>query len=163
MTTTPRAAERSAPERATLSARLAKRIGTLRSCSYCGAVTSSSPPDVLVEHVAAFNAGDLDRLLRGFTRDALWATGAYSCRGEAELRALFAGAFAAISPVLAIERWTGDDTGALRIVAAELTETMTIEGRTVHAPIAGFYTISDGLIAAAKIYREGSAEIPDVG
>lgn len=38
---------------------------------------------------------------------------------------------------------------------------MTIDGRAVRAPIAGFYTVHHGRIASAKIYREGSADIPD--
>lgn len=125
-------------------------------------MTDPSPPAALAEHLAAFNAGDLERLLGGFTRDAVWSTGAYTCRGETELRELFAGAFAAIAPTLELRGWVADTAETPQLVAAELTETMTIDGRTLHAPIAGFYTIKGGLISTAKIYREGSAEIPEL-
>jgi uncharacterized protein len=43
--------------------------------------------------------------------------------------------------------------------AAQLTEVFTFEGveRTDH--IAGFYVVRQGRITAAKIYREGSADV----
>ncbi|WP_265444665.1 nuclear transport factor 2 family protein [Flexivirga meconopsidis] len=111
-------------------------------------------------HVTAFNARDLPGLLAGFTEDAVWVTGRYTCSGQAELRELFSGTFAAIAPQLRVLRVVGGD--AASVVAAELVETMTVEGTVVQAPIAGFYTLRDGRIAAAKIYREGSADIPQV-
>jgi hypothetical protein len=41
----------------------------------------------------------------------------------------------------------------------ELTETVTVAGEERTFSIAGFYRLRAGLIASAKIYREGSAEI----
>ncbi|MBE1606611.1 nuclear transport factor 2 family protein [Actinopolymorpha pittospori] len=38
------------------------------------------------EHVRAFNAGDVDALLAGFTEDAVWITGTAVVRGRAGLR-----------------------------------------------------------------------------
>jgi hypothetical protein len=58
-------------------------------------------------------------------------------------------------PTLAIQNLiTGEDQAA-----AQLVEVFTFEGveRTDH--IAGFYVIKKGRIAAAKIYREGSADV----
>ncbi|HWC20681.1 MAG TPA: nuclear transport factor 2 family protein [Flexivirga sp.] len=114
---------------------------------------------VLEAHVAAFNDRDVRGLLDGFTEDAEWVTGHYRCAGRTELEELFTGAFAAIAPRLGIVRVVGGHG----VVAAELVEDMTIDGRPVRAPIAGFYTVRDGLIVGAKIYREGSADIPDGG
>lgn len=113
---------------------------------------------VLGAHLAAFNDRDVPGLLDGFTADAEWVTGTYTCRGHAALRELFEGAFDAIAPRLEIRRAIPGDG----VVAAELFERMTVDGRTLEAPIAGFYTLRDGRIASAKIYREGSADIPAV-
>lgn len=107
------------------------------------------------EHVDAFNAGDLDRVMAGFTQDAVWATGADTFRGADELHALFAGAFASLRPTLAIRRVIAAGT----VVAAELTETWAApDGAERVAPIAGFYTLAGGRIQRATIYREGSAD-----
>jgi len=117
-----------------------------------------SPAQLLEAHIAAFNDRDIDALLDGFTDDAEWVTGHYRCAGRAELAELFTGAFAAIAPRLEVVRVVGGD----ELVAAELVERMTVDGQILEAPIAGFYTLHDGRIARAKIYREGSADIPEV-
>jgi hypothetical protein len=44
-------------------------------------------------------------------------------------------------------------------VACELTETLTANGEERTFSIAGFYRAHEGFIAAAKIYREGGAEL----
>lgn len=111
---------------------------------------------VLERHVVAFNDRDVERLLAGFTDDAEWVTGEYRCRGHAALEGLFRGAFNAVAPQLEIVRMIpGAD-----VVAAEFVEHMTIDRKAVQAPIAGFYTLRDGRMSRAKIYREGSADIP---
>ncbi|RNI21357.1 nuclear transport factor 2 family protein [Flexivirga caeni] len=117
------------------------------------------PIGILEAHVAAFNDRDIDGLLRGFTADAEWVTGRYRCSGIGELTELFIGAFGAIAPRLEIVRAVPGDG----LVAAELVERMAIDGQVVAAPIAGFYTLRGGRIAIAKIYREGSADIPTAG
>lgn len=43
--------------------------------------------------------------------------------------------------------------------ACQMTETLTVAGAERSFPIAGFYRLRGRLIASAKIYREGSAEI----
>ncbi len=44
-------------------------------------------------------------------------------------------------------------------VAAELRERLTVDGERREYAIAAFFTVADGLITRAKIYREGNAEI----
>ena len=45
------------------------------------------------------------------------------------------------------------------MVACQLTETLTVEGRERTYAIAAFYRLRNGRIESAKIYREGSAEV----
>lgn len=106
-------------------------------------------------HVDAFNAGDLDALMAGFTDDAVWVTGTTAVRGRAELTELFAGAIAGLRPRLAVHDALADGDR----VACQMTETLVAGGEERSYPIAGFYRLRDGRIAAAKIYREGSAEV----
>lgn len=40
--------------------------------------------DLIKEHVAAFNARDLEALMAGFADDAVWITGKTTVRGRAE-------------------------------------------------------------------------------
>ena len=113
------------------------------------------PAAVVMRHIDAFNAHDLDALMACFSDDASWATGADRFHGHAALRTLFAGAFEALSPRLSLQNLLvqGDH------VACELRENYSVEGvdRTDH--IAGFFRVEAGRITAAKIYREGSADI----
>ena len=62
---------------------------------------------------------------------------------------------AALSPPLAVRSLVarGD------VVAAELTETLVVDGHSQVLPVSGWYRVRDGRIAAATIYREGSAEL----
>ncbi|SDX78602.1 Predicted kinase [Modestobacter sp. DSM 44400] len=114
-----------------------------------------TPEAAVRAHVDAFDAGDLDALMAGFTPDATWRTGRSDAAGTDELRALFAGALAGLSPRLTLRTLTArGDT-----VAAELTETLMVDGETRHVPISGWYQVRNGRIAQAHIYREGSAEI----
>lgn len=104
------------------------------------------------EHVRAFNTGDLDALLTGFTEDAVWITGTTVVRGRAALRDLFSQAMRSLRPTLRIESLLSDGG----MVACQLTETLTVEGRERSYAIAGFYRHRAGRIESAKIYREGS-------
>ncbi|MGI8869135.1 MAG: nuclear transport factor 2 family protein [Mycobacteriales bacterium] len=107
------------------------------------------------DHVAAVNSGNIERVMSGFTLDAVWSTGTDTYRGTEEIRALFTGAFDALQPRLAVRRVLASGT----VVAAELTETWTGEDGTQRlAAIAGFFSLGGGKILEARIYREGSAE-----
>jgi hypothetical protein len=119
------------------------------------AVADQGPAAVVMRHIDAFNAHDLEALMACFSTDASWATGADRFRGAAALRTLFAGAFDALSPRLSLQNLLveGDQ------VACELREDYSAEGvdRTDH--IAGFFRVEAGRITATKIYREGSADV----
>jgi ketosteroid isomerase-like protein len=107
------------------------------------------------EHLRAFNEGDLPALLGGFAEDAHWLTGRSSARGRAELEELFADAITALRPRLTLRHLVASGD----LVAVELTEALTHDGREQTFPIAGFFELRGGLITSARIYREGSAEL----
>jgi uncharacterized protein (TIGR02246 family) len=118
-------------------------------------MTERDAADVVRRHVEAFNARDLDALMAGFTEDAVWVTGTSVVRGRAALTELFAGAMTGLLPTLVVQNLLVDGDRA----ACQLTETLTVAGEERTDSIAGFYRLRDGLIATAKIYREGSAEV----
>ena len=107
-------------------------------------------------HVDAFNGRDLDGLLAGFADDARWVTGKHIAVGSEELTELFDGAMKGLLPTLTI---TDLIVGADR-AAAQMVEHYTHGGVQHVDHIAGFFVFSDGLIVSAKIYREGSADLP---
>ena len=115
----------------------------------------SDPRAAIEEHLAAFNAHDTARLLAGFAPDAVWITGQDSATGTAELAELFDDWLWSLDPHLETIRSAVDgDT-----VAAELHERITVDGARREFSIAAFFTVTDGLITRAKIYREGNADI----
>lgn len=108
------------------------------------------------EHVEAFNAQDLPRLLAGLADEAVWQTGQDIFRGRDALAALFSGAFTGIAPRLTLRSLLIEQDRA----ACELTEKMTIDGVTREDFIAGFYRVNaNDLITSVKIYRQGSADV----
>ena len=117
--------------------------------------TDRGPAAVVTRHIDAFNAHDLDQLMACFSTDVTWVTGADSFQGAAAVRTLFAGAFEGLSPQLQLRSLLADGD----LVACELREDYSAGGveRTDH--IAGFYRVEAGRITAAKIYREGSADV----
>lgn len=119
-------------------------------------VARSDATTLIREHVRAFNAGDVDALLAGFTDDAVWVTGNTVIAGRTELTGFFASAMSELSPTLTIHSLIA----SADLVACELVEILinNVKRHTFH--IAGFYRLRDGRIAAAKIYREGSATLP---
>ncbi|HEY7339238.1 MAG TPA: nuclear transport factor 2 family protein [Ktedonobacterales bacterium] len=108
------------------------------------------------DHVAAFNAQDLQSLLAGLAEDAVWQTGQDTFYGRDELATLFSEAFRTIAPELAIRSMLVDQDR----VACELLEILTIDDAMREDFIAGFYSVdANGVITSAKIYRQGSADI----
>jgi hypothetical protein len=108
------------------------------------------------EHVAAFNAQDLQRLLTGLAEDAVWQTGQDTVRGHDKLAVLYSNAFRVIAPRLTILSLLIDQGRA----ACELRESMIVDGCAREDFIAGFYRVdTNGVITSAKIYRQGSADI----
>jgi heme-degrading monooxygenase HmoA len=133
-----------------------------RTSTHYGVDTHVSPPErdkpgnsgqIVRDHVEAFNARDLDRLLACFSADAIWLTGSDRFRGTAELATLFGNAFTELSPKLTIQNMVVNGDW----VACELSEQLTVDGTTRTDHIAGFYRVRSDRIAATKIYREGSA------
>jgi ketosteroid isomerase-like protein len=115
----------------------------------------ASAREAVEEHVAAFNAHDTARVLAGFAPDAVWATGQDVVRGSDSLAELFDAGLWQLEPSLHVLTLLGEET----LVAAELHETITVEGARHDFRIAVFFTVEAGLIQAAKVYREGSADI----
>jgi ketosteroid isomerase-like protein len=110
---------------------------------------------LIEEHLAAFNAHDSDRLLATLAADVVWATGQDVCRGHDELAGMFDAGLWELDPSLTTQRMLADTT----TVAAELIERITVDGEQREFHIAAFFTVDDGVIRSAKIYREGSADI----
>jgi heme-degrading monooxygenase HmoA len=117
--------------------------------------TVGDPAQIVREHIVAFNAHDLASLLACFSPHATWITGTGHFRGTAALAQLFASAFSELSPELSIRTMVVDGDQ----VACELTEQCVVDGVVRVDQIAGFYRVQGDRITAAKIYREGSAEI----
>jgi hypothetical protein len=115
----------------------------------------TSAHQLIQEHVAAFNAHDSDRLLTTLAADVVWATGQDVCRGHDELAGMFDAGLWGLNPSLTTTRMLADAT----TVAAELIERITVNGEQREFHIAAFFTVEQGVIRNAKIYREGSADI----
>lgn len=109
--------------------------------------------DLVKRHIAAFNAQDVDGLLADFLPTASWVTGDYAVP-EGQLREFFTSAMESITPQLRLGRIIdGGDA-----VAVEMSEAWTHEGSGKSANLIAVFDLSGGLIARAKIYREGSAD-----
>ncbi|MEV4312152.1 nuclear transport factor 2 family protein [Actinocrispum sp. NPDC049592] len=106
---------------------------------------------VIRTHVDAFNRGDINALMAGFTEDARWVTGETVILGYQGLTDFFGGAITSLKPQLTIMDLLADGDR----VACQLRE--AVSGQVFF--IAGFYRVRHGRIAAAKIYREGSADL----
>jgi hypothetical protein len=107
--------------------------------------------------VAAFNADDLTALVDGFSDDAVFATGEHLVVGKRGITSMFADALANLDARLELRSAVVQGETA----ACELTERLGMEGRTFEFHLAAFYTVREGRIARAKIYREGSADPPN--
>jgi hypothetical protein len=111
--------------------------------------------DVVAAHIAAFNAHDTSGLLAGLAPDAVWITGQDVVTGRAALADLFDDWLWSLEPHLDPISIVADGNR----VAAQLHESMTVDGERREFDIAVFFDVSDGLITRAKIYREGSADL----
>jgi hypothetical protein len=110
-----------------------------------------------MEHLAAFNAHDQGRLLRGLDKDLVWSTGADRYEGRATLLEVFDSWLWSKCPRLELVRLFVEDDAA----AAECVEHMVIDGEAVEFPIAVFFELRDGLFVRVKVFREGSADLPE--
>jgi ketosteroid isomerase-like protein len=114
-----------------------------------------SVAEAILEHLAAFNAHDTDRVLAGLAPDAVWITGRDVATGRAALAEVFDDWLWSLRPQLATVNLIADGDTA----AAELREQLTVDGATREYAIAAFFNVRDGLITHAKIYREGNATL----
>lgn len=113
-----------------------------------------APLDVVHEHLEAFAARDLDRLMATFAHDAVFTTADGTVVGRAALRQLFADAFAL--PVhVDMERRAVHAAGDT--VACEIAEHITAEGMTHTLEVAGFYTVRGGVLVRVRVYRDALA------
>jgi hypothetical protein len=111
---------------------------------------------IVVEHLAAFNAHDTARLLDGFARQARWATGQDTFVGTAALEGLFDDGLWALAPSLEVLTLVCDGPRA----AAELREVLVVDGETRTFTIGVFFVVDGyGFITSGRVYREGSADI----
>jgi ketosteroid isomerase-like protein len=113
------------------------------------------PREAIDGYLAAFNAHDSAGLLAGLAPDAVWITGQDSAVGRAALAELFDDWLWSLDPHLEATRLAVDGDTA----AAELLESITVDGQRREYSIAAFFTVADGVITRAKIYREGTADI----
>lgn len=109
----------------------------------------------MLAHVAAFNAHDSERMLSGFAPAAVWSTGTDTFRTVAALATLFDQALWALRPTLTVRSMVVNGS----TVAAELRESLFVDGELRTYDIAVFFTVQAGLIVQARVYREGSADI----
>lgn len=114
-----------------------------------------SPREVVDSHLAAFNAHDTEELLATFSPSAVWITGQDRFAGAHALRELFDAGLWELDPHLDVREILADGDQ----VAAQLVETITVNGTPTTFPIAVFFEVRDGKIARGKVYREGSADL----
>jgi uncharacterized protein (TIGR02246 family) len=108
--------------------------------------------DTVQAHLAAFNAGDLDKLVDLFAEDAVFATVDQLVIGRRGVRALFGDAFdQPITAALHLQRAVVEGDTA----ACELVETLTFpDGQAAEMPVAAFYTVRDGTLVRVRVYRD---------
>jgi len=114
-----------------------------------------SDPDAVLavvhEHLAAFNAADLDRVMATFAEDASFTTAEQMLVGRRGIAELFAQAFApGVNATMQLQQAVvqGDT------VACELRETISFEGNDAEFGIAAFYTVRDHHLVRVKVYRD---------
>jgi uncharacterized protein (TIGR02246 family) len=110
---------------------------------------------LVYQHLAALNRGDLDGLLDTLADDAVWVTGEHVVRGRDDLAEFFRTALTQLAPQLSVTRIIVDGP----LAACELLETVVFDGERRDFSIAAFYEVAEGRIASVKVYREGSAEV----
>jgi ketosteroid isomerase-like protein len=113
-----------------------------------------SPREVVLAHVAAFNARDVQALRAGSHEHVEFRTGRdVEVVGGEQLADFFRSAFDALDLELTVLELVADGDR----VAVELRERVVADGVEVFEAIAAFYLVEVGLIRTVKVYREGSA------
>lgn len=120
-----------------------------------GSPDEADPRAVVARHLIAFNAHDTEGLLLTLAADAVWNTGQDTIRGHQALAELFDPGLWELKPSLTVRSILAEGD----VVAAELEEELTIDAQVRRFVIAGLFYVRQGKIQAAKIFREGSADI----
>ena len=110
-----------------------------------------------MEHLAAFNSHDTSRLLSGLHPEVRWETGQEIVVGRPAAADLFDDWLWGMNPRLDLLSLVVDAD----LAAAECTEHLTVHGGPVQSAIAVFFTVWDGQLTRVKVFREGSANVPD--
>ncbi|MGH2752329.1 MAG: nuclear transport factor 2 family protein [Actinomycetota bacterium] len=109
-------------------------------------------------HLAAFNERDLEGLRADLAEEVVFATGSDIVSGRAAVCEFFGDALSgSIELELRLNRAIVDGNA----VACELIERISSDSGTNEVPIAAFFTVGNGLLRHAKVYREGSADLPE--
>jgi uncharacterized protein len=111
----------------------------------------------VIEHLAAFNSHDTPRLLLGLHPEVRWETGQDIVVGRPAAADLFDDWLWSTNPRLDLLRLAVDADFA----AAECTEHLTVDRNPSQFAIGIFFTVRDGQLARVKVFREGSANVPD--
>ena len=112
--------------------------------------------EAVLEHVAAFNAHDRERILTGLAPDVTWSTGRDTLHGQAALTELFDDGMWALTPHLHVVRLVVQGDRA----AAEVVETLTVDGVEHVFTIACFFDLRGSVIHRVTVLREGTADLP---
>lgn len=114
----------------------------------------TDPEAVVDEHLAAFEARDVERVLATFATDASFTTADGTVVGRTALRHLFEESFAL--PVdVAMDRQVTHVAGDT--VVCEIAERLVADGLTHALDVAAFYTVRGGEIVRVRVYRDAVA------
>jgi ketosteroid isomerase-like protein len=120
-------------------------------------VTTETTRAAVLQHLAAFNDHDQDRLLRGLDENVVWSTGTDRFEGRHAMRDVFDPWLWSKAPHLDLVRLVVEGDAA----AAECIERMVVDGEAVEFPIAVFFTVQAGLLVRVEVFREGSADLTE--
>jgi ketosteroid isomerase-like protein len=109
--------------------------------------------ELVLDHVAAFNAHSTAGLLAGLAADVVWVTGQDAVRGHDGLLGVFDDWLWGRDPQLTIRTLVVQGDRA----AAELREEIGIGEQRRGMNIAVFFETDGGRIRSVKVYREGDA------
>ncbi len=107
------------------------------------------PGAVVRDHLEAFSAGDLERMLATMAPAAHFQSGTTVVE-PAEFADFFGWAIREIAPRMRIDELLVDGDR----VACRFVESITTDGERRHLRRAAFYRVADGLITWAKVYDE---------
>jgi uncharacterized protein len=127
---------------------------SLRRTRVCGVSGGIDRAALVRDHLQAFNARDLERLIGGLSETVVWRTGTDVVVGRAAVEAFLGDAMSGLRPTLQIHSLVA----GRGLVACELEERYRHRGVDHRAAIAAFFRFTGEQISEVKVYREGSAD-----